>query len=82
MGQLQHPINRQFFFSDDSLAAVFEAFDDLHNAASEGELDQVTELNKRELVGWLRDLVYTAQETIQEIEKHAAHQQPTLRLVK
>lgn len=77
--------NRDFLLTDDGLAAVYEAFDDLHNAASEGEIDDVTVLNNRELVNWLRELVFTAQETIVEIEKRSAHharQQPTLQLIK
>ena len=78
MGQT-HKINHDFHLSDARLAAMFELFDDLHTAASEGDLEAITSLNNRELVGWLRELVYTAEETITEIEKSNVY--PALRLV-
>lgn len=77
--------NPHFLLTDAGLAAMFEVFDDLHDAAAEGTLDHLTAINRRELVGWLRELVYTAQETIAEIEKENARharQQPTLQLIK
>ncbi|MBL8119169.1 MAG: hypothetical protein J0L63_12390 [Anaerolineae bacterium] len=77
--------NREFLFTDAGLEAVFEVFDNLHDAASEGQLQEVTALDNRELVGWLRELVFTAQETISEIEKcnaRAARSEPILRIVK
>lgn len=84
MAQMQF-MNRNFLLTDAGLEAVFEVFDDLHDAASEGEIDAMTSVNSRELVNWLRELVYTAQETIEEIEKtnvRSARQQPHLQLVK
>jgi len=79
MGQT-HQINHDMLnLSDARLAAMFEVFDDLHTAVSEGQLEAITSMNNRELVGWLRDLVYTAQETITEIERQTAY--PALRLV-
>lgn len=80
-----HHSSRDFLITDARLAAMFEVFDDLHDAASEGELHDVTGLDNRELVGWLRELVFTAQETITEIEKRSARcarQEPILRFVK
>ncbi len=77
--------NRDFLFTDAGLAMVFEAIDDLHDAVSEDQMDELTALDNRELVGWLRELVYTAQETIVEIEKRnarKARQEPFLQLVK
>ncbi len=78
MGQT-HQINHDYNLSDARLAALFEVFDDLHTAASEGQLAAMTTLNNRELVGWLQELVYTAQETITEIEKTSVY--PVIRLV-
>lgn len=75
-----HQYDHDYRFSDARMAALFEAFDDLHTAVSEGDLETITTLNKRELVGWLRELVYTAEETITEIEKNATY--PALQLVK
>mgnify|MGYP003537330893 CR=1 FL=1 len=80
-----HYSNRDFLLTDDGLEAVFEVFDDLHDAASEGQLQDLTALDNRELLGWLRELVFTAQETISEIENRTARtarQEPILRLVK
>lgn len=83
---LQAPYsNRDFLLTDAGLAAVYEVFDDLHDAASEDQLQELTALDKRELLGWLRELVFTAQETIVEIERRSARparQEPVLRLVK
>lgn len=77
--------NRDFLLTDAGLAALHEAFDDLHDAASEGQIHELTGLNQRELVGWLREVVFTAQETIAEIENknnRRMQQQATLQLVK
>ena len=84
MLQAHYP-NRDFLLTDAGLEAVFEVFDDLHDAASEGQLQELTPLDNRELLGWLKELVYTAQETISEIENRGARtarQDPFLRLVK
>jgi hypothetical protein len=77
--------DRDFLLTDAGLEAVFEVFDDLHDAASEGQLQELTALDNRELLGWLRELVFTAQETISEIENRGARTarpDPFLRLVK
>jgi len=68
------------------LAEMFDVLDELHTAASENQLSTLTSLNRRELVAWLRDLVYTAEETIAEIEQDNAQprkswHEPILRLV-
>jgi len=76
---------RDFLLTDAGLAAVYEAFDDLHDAVSEGQIQELTPLDRRELLGWLRELVFTAQETIAEIEKVNAPGNcppPALRLIK
>ncbi len=57
---------------DTRLSELFDVLDALHTAASQG---QIAPLDKRELVGWLNEFVYTAQETIDEINK------PVLRIV-
>jgi len=81
MGQT-HQTNHDIRLSDARMAAVFEVFDDLHTAASEGQLEALTSLNNRELVGWLRELMFTAQETISEIEQGRLLREPVIRLVK
>ena len=84
MGQIFQTIHdiQDIRLSDARMAAMFEVFDDLHTAASEGQLEAITSLNKRELVGWLRELVFTAQETISEIESAKIGAQPAIHLVK
>jgi hypothetical protein len=76
--------NLQALYTDARLLALFQALDELHSAASDGELPAVTPLPESEVVGWLQDLVFTAQETIAEIEhsRKNTRPQPALRLVK
>lgn len=81
MGQI-HQLDFRVTASDQQLGEIFDTLDILHNAASEGILYTVTELSNRELIGWLHDLMYTAQETIYEIEQRSGSPNPVLRLVK
>ncbi len=81
MGQI-HQLDFQVTDTDMQLAAIFDTLDDLHSAASEGALHAVTGLSNRELIGWLHELMYTAQETISEIEQRKGSPNPVLRLVK
>ena len=81
MGQTRQT-NHDIRLSDARMAAMFEVFDNLHTAASEGQLEAMTTLNNRELVGWLRELMFTAQETISEIESTRIYGDPVIRLVK
>lgn len=48
--------------------AQLQLLDRVHDAATLGTLNDVTELDKRTLIGWLDDLIFTAEETIREIE--------------
>ncbi|GEM_PF-1000927 len=58
----------QMLYTDARMESLFVALDTLHDAASNGQLDEVTALGKDELIGWLRDIAYTAHETIRELE--------------
>ena len=81
MGHIhQHDV--QLLYNDARFASLFQVLDELHTAASEDDLEVVTTLSKGELLGWLRDFVYTAQETISEIESNSANYPVSLRLVK
>lgn len=83
MGQTYQQANIHYLLNDSRLAAALETIDDLHDAVTDGTLSSTTTLSKRELVCWLRDLVYTAQETINEIEGgKKVYAAPPLRLVK
>jgi len=46
---------------------VFQAMDRLHDMASNGCLDATLRTDPAEMVGWLEDIIYTAQETIFEL---------------
>jgi hypothetical protein len=61
----------QALFTDVRFESIFSAIDRLHDAASSGKLAEVTNLPADEVIGWLRDIVYTANETIREIEESA-----------
>lgn len=81
MGQT-HQHTAQTYFIDPRLAAAFELLDELHTAASEGELNVFTPMSTSEIVEWLREFAYTAHETLAEIEKRSAPAAPHLYLVK
>ncbi len=71
-----------------SLDDVLETIDQLHTAISEGSSQQIAHLDEQDLVNTLRELIYTAQETVEEIELRRAKrrktrkQQPVLRIVR
>lgn len=79
-----HQPNLQIVNNDNRLASLFQSLDDLHTAASDGQLHRVTPLPSTELVGWLQELIYVAQETIEEIDhqKTTTTNVPHLRIVK
>jgi hypothetical protein len=61
----------QALFTDIRFESIFNAVDRLHDAASSGKLAEVTNLSADEVIGWLRDIAYTANETIRELEQPA-----------
>lgn len=74
-------------YAGDSLPDMLEVMEELHSAASEGELPRFTTLNTEEVVSLLEELVYVAQETLRELHKQSNRTQrsktntPMLRLV-
>ena len=58
----------QALFTDIRFESIFNAVDRLHDAAASGTLTDLTNLTTEEVTGWLRDIVYTANETIRELE--------------
>jgi len=40
----------------------------LHDYASSRRLDEVTSLSRAELQGWLEEVIFTARETLREME--------------
>jgi len=79
MTQIQQP-TLQLLYNEARLATLLQTLDELHSAASEERLNTMTTLNKIELLGWLHEFVYTAQETISEIEGGCS-EKPGLSLV-
>jgi hypothetical protein len=74
-------LNLQLLYNDARLDSLLETLDEIHTAASDGNLPDVTTVGKAELVGWLYELMYTAQETIRELEQSSTDA-PGLTLVK
>jgi hypothetical protein len=66
-----HQPTLQLLYNDARLSALFDALDELHSAASDGNIHAVTSLSNAEMIAWLRDVMYTAQEAIEEIEDHS-----------
>ena len=81
MGPTLQP-NLQLLYNDARLLALLDALDELHTAASEDSLNAACTLSKAELKGWLRDVIYAAQETIAELDCECAVPEPVLNLVR
>lgn len=62
----------------DCLPDVLDLLDQLHTAASEGSLPRATTLSQDEVVSLLKELIFVAQETLDEI---GAQQRAQPRLV-
>ncbi len=69
------------------LEDALDLLDQLHSAAAEGSTSRVTGMSDTDTLGYLHDIIYTAQEAIQEIQAAKAQrqqrrrQQPVLRIV-
>ena len=55
-------------YTAETMEALFLQLDLLHDYASAGRLDEVTTLSRMELRGWLEELIFTARETLREME--------------
>ena len=51
----------------DGLPDALDLLDQLHTAASEGHLPRATTLSQDEVIGLLQDLIFVAQETLDEL---------------
>lgn len=66
------------------LEDVLAYMDMLHNAASDEQTRKEHDMDSAEMTSVLKDIIYTAQETLAEIETHRArnrHAQPMLRIL-
>ena len=70
--------------TDDRLEGLLETLDEIHEAAAAGDLLKRSHLSKADLMGWLRDIVYTAEQTMAEIENQGGEHggKPQLSLVR
>lgn len=57
--------------TDLHLETLLETIDRLHDAAYQNRVDEETTLSQEEIIGWLEDIIYTAQETINELSETA-----------
>jgi hypothetical protein len=57
-----------FDFSDDGLADMCLKLDLLHDAASLGRAEMLSDLPLEALRGWLREIIFIARETLYELD--------------
>jgi hypothetical protein len=58
-------------FSEHQLAELLDALDMIHSQVSEDRVHGMAFANRRECVALLKEIIYTAQETIREIDQPA-----------
>jgi gluconate kinase len=63
----------QLMFTDARMAALVDAIDDLHSAVVEQRLQQVSPLTRKDMIDWLNELIFLAQETVTELDASTAH---------
>jgi hypothetical protein len=81
MGPTLQP-NLQLLYNMSRLSDLLPALDELHSAASDGNIRAVTPLSNAELMSWLYEVIYTARETMNEIESKNAEAAVGLTLVR
>ena len=65
----------------EQLMDMIEMLDQLHTAASNGDATTFTNMNAHDLGNMLRDMIYIAQQTIDEVDAHERKHKPLLRLL-
>jgi len=55
-------------YNDVWFETLFQSIDRLHDVASAGNLPAVSSVPQDVMVGWLEDIIYTARETILELQ--------------
>jgi hypothetical protein len=56
-------------YSAEGMEELFLRLDLLHDYATSRRLDEVTSLSRAELQGWLEEVIFTARETLREMEQ-------------
>ncbi len=62
----QHMLTEQY--TEDHFEALLQLIDRLHDAAAAGKLGEVSPMDAREIAGWLDDIIFTAEETLRELQ--------------
>ncbi len=62
-------------FDNRGFERISVQLDRLHDLASEGHLTEATPLAPADVVEWLKEIIFTAQETVREIDAHTARLQ-------
>lgn len=72
MSELELALRRRIRrdYSAEGMEELLVRLDLLHDYASAGRLAETTALSRVELQGWLRELIFVARETLNEIELH------------
>jgi hypothetical protein len=55
-------------YSAEGMEELFLRLDLLHHYAAPGRLEDATALSRADLRGWLEELIYTARETLREMD--------------
>lgn len=66
-----NPIALEIFqakIGDVQLETVLMTLDRLHDASAKGDIDTETSVETKQLIGWLEDIIFTAQETLKELQ--------------
>lgn len=61
-------VHRSDEFSRENLERIYAVIDRMHDAAMEGHAEEMTNWTAEELVQWLTEISFTADETIREIQ--------------
>lgn len=59
-------------YSAEGFDFLYHRLDTLHDFVMDGRLAEATDLPAAEVVGWLKELIYMARETMREIESQRA----------
>jgi hypothetical protein len=66
MQVLHEMLNEQY--TEAHFEALLQIVDRLHDAAAAGKLGEVSPMEAREVIGWLDDIIFTAEETLRELQ--------------
>lgn len=64
--------------SDVQLESVLNTLDRLHDAATEQALASESSVEPKQIIGWLEDIIFTAQETLKELQSQSQSERKQL----